>query len=388
LVTRRTLLRNAALLAALTVLGAAGSGRAEDPRGDARAHYARGLELAAQNGYEGALREFNEAYTISPQYAVLYNIGQAHIALGHTAEAIETLGRYLRDGGDRVTPARRAQVERQIAWLRSARGGPAPEADKERATGAAAGEASSVAAETAQAPTLPAPPTGTLTVRCNDPALRLTLDGKHLDPAAATRGVAVPAGTRRLVMSSAGRRTVEQEVTISEGTATVVICENVAPTSPTGPAFVPFVPAGPQPVAVGPPVFSAITANAVTPIIHARTVGYLLGGLGLAVGGTAIGLYVWNRGQAEHAQAEYAALPPKSDPTFHDLALQYNQDADGVRSYANLTIGLAVASIGLVAGSGYLLWREHRRQMKTGQASGARSWATLVPGGAVLNGVW
>src|SRR5262249_42246285 len=119
LVTRRTVLRRATLFAALSAFAAAGNGRAEDPRGDARAHYARGLELAGQNGYAGALQEFNAAYALSPQYAVLYNIGQAHVALGHTTEAIETLGRYLRDGGDRISPARRAQVERQIAWLRS-----------------------------------------------------------------------------------------------------------------------------------------------------------------------------------------------------------------------------------------------------------------------------
>src|SRR5690242_12704125 len=95
----RTVLSILALCTLPCALAAPRIARADDPRGDARAHYARGLELAAQNGYAGALREFNEAYNISPQYAVLYNIGQAHIALGQTAEAIEALGRYLRDGG-------------------------------------------------------------------------------------------------------------------------------------------------------------------------------------------------------------------------------------------------------------------------------------------------
>src|SRR5215831_5434363 len=87
------------LAAALLALAAAGIARADDPRQEARAHYAKGLELGAQNGYAGALREFEQAYALSPQYAVLYNIGQAHVALGHTAEAIDVLGRYLRDGG-------------------------------------------------------------------------------------------------------------------------------------------------------------------------------------------------------------------------------------------------------------------------------------------------
>jgi hypothetical protein len=376
LVTRRTVLRNAALVAALSAFAVARSGRAEDPRGDARAHYAKGLELAGQNGYAGALREFTEAYRISPQYAVLYNIGQAHIALGHTAEAIETLTRYLHDGGERISPERRAQVERQIAWLRSAPPSATPPSETEAERAAA--EAGTVAAESAPAPE---PRGGTLTVRCSDPRLRLTLDGQHLDLAASTRGVPVPAGPHRLGMSIPGRPTAEQNISIPEGTSTVLICEDLVPA---------FVPAGPQPVAVGPPVFSEITASTVTPTIRARTVGYLLGGLGVAIGGTAIGLYVWNRGQAQDAQTEYQNLPPgrTSDPSFHDLAVRYNQDADSVRRNDAFALGLGVASVGLVAGGLYLLWREHRHQTKPAETRGASGFATVIPGGVAWAGVW
>src|SRR3954454_25172434 len=138
MVASRRELRSAALLAGLLALGATGIGHADDPRGDARAHYAKGLELAGQNGYAGALREFNAAYAISPQFAVLFNIGQAHIALGHTVEAIEALARYLRDGGDRISPGRRTQVERQIAGQRSTLPNPevTSEAEAARATAA------------------------------------------------------------------------------------------------------------------------------------------------------------------------------------------------------------------------------------------------------------
>ena len=101
----------------LALLLAAGSARAADPRETARAHYARGLALAAQNGYEAALREFTEAYAISPQFAVLYNIGQAHVALGHSVEAIAALSKYLHDGRDRLPPGRRQQVQAQITSL-------------------------------------------------------------------------------------------------------------------------------------------------------------------------------------------------------------------------------------------------------------------------------
>ena len=370
------MLRNAALVAALSAFAAARSARAEDPRGDARAHYAKGLELAGENGYAGALREFTEAYNISPQYAVLYNIGQAHIALGHTAEAIETLTRYLHDGGGRISPERRAQVERQIAWLRSEP--PSATAPSEAGAERAEGEAGPVTPEPAPAPE---PPAGTLTVRCSDPRLRLTLDGQHLDLAASARGLSVPAGPHRLGLSIPGRRSEEQNITIPEGTATVLICEDLFPA---------FVPAGPQPVAVGPPVFSAIAANAATPTIHARTVGYLLGGLGVAIGGTAIGLYVWNRGQAQDAQAEYRNLPTGgiNDPSFHDLAVQYNQNADAVRRDDAFAIGLGVVGAGLVAGGIYLLWREHRHQVKPSEARGPSGLVTLIAGGGIWSGVW
>src|SRR5450631_4040147 len=151
MVARRRGLRSAALLAALVALGSARIGHADDPRGEARAHYAKGLELAGQNGYEGALREFNAAYAISPQFAVLFNIGQAHIALGHTAEAIEALTHYLSDGGDRISPTRRTQVERQIAGLRSTLPNPEvpSEAQAARATAVAAGAAADEAIEAA-----------------------------------------------------------------------------------------------------------------------------------------------------------------------------------------------------------------------------------------------
>jgi tetratricopeptide (TPR) repeat protein len=381
----RTVLSILALCTLPCALAAPRIARADDPRGDARAHYARGLELAAQNGYAGALREFNEAYNISPQYAVLYNIGQAHIALGQTAEAIEALSRYLRDGGDRVSPLRRSQVERQIAWLRSELPNPEgmSEAEAARATaaaaGAAAGAASAQASETAHA-LVPRP--GTLTIRCADPSVRVTLDGKHVDLAASTRGLPVAAGSHHLVLSLAGRRPTEQHLTIVEGTATLVICENLFPSLSL------IAPVGPPPPVPG-PLSSENPVTTPTPIVHARTVAYLLGGLGLAFAGTSLGLYIWNRGQAQDAQAERANVVPldQNNPLRYELAVQYNQDADAVRRNTEYTIGFAVAGAALLAG-GIYLWVHDRRSEKTSGAGLARGWATLAPGGAVWNGVW
>jgi tetratricopeptide (TPR) repeat protein len=386
---RRRGLRSEALLAALLALGSARIGRADDPRGEARAHYAKGLELAAQNGYEGALREFNAAYAISPQFAVLFNIGQAHIALGHTVEAIEALTRYLNDGGDRIAPTRRAQVERQIAGLRSTLPNPElpSEAEAARATaaaaGAAAGEATEAASEGSRAVgTRP----GTLTVRCPEPGLKLVLDGKRIDLAASSRGVALPGGVHHLVLSAPGRRSTEESLEIEEGGAALVICENL-PLATAPPAIVPLQP-------IGAPVFTPVTSNSETPTIHAKTVVYLLGGLGVALGGTAIGVYFWNRGQYQDAQREQEYL--QTHPTDTDRAIKYNADVDALNRNSIITVGLAVTSIGLLAGGAYLYLYERKSDAKTGNKTGnktglvdlSRSWASVTPGGVFWNGVW
>jgi|SRR5450631_1080599 len=381
MVARRRGLTSAALLAALVALGSARIGHADDPRGEARAHYAKGLELAGQNGYEGALREFNAAYAISPQFAVLFNIGQAHIALGHTAEAIEALTHYLSDGGDRISPTRRTQVERQIAGLRSTLPNPEvpSEAQAARATAVAAGAAADEAIEAAsEGPRATTARPGTLTVRCPEPGLKLMLDGKRVDLAASTRGIGLSGGVHHLVLSAPGRRSAEETLEIAAGSAALVICESL-PAAAAPPANVPLQP-------IGAPVFTAVTTSPETPTIHGKTVAYLLGGLGLALGGTAIGVYFWNRSLYNDAQSEQSYL--KLHPYDFEVETKYNADIDSLRSNSILTVGLAVTSIGLFAGGAYLYFYERSRDAKTGQADTSRSWASVTPGGVFWNGVW
>src|SRR5262245_19134326 len=101
------------LLVLLALATGAREARADDAREAARAHFARGLALAAKGGYQEALDEFNRAYEISPQFAVLYNIAQCQVALGHPLAAIDALSLYLRDGGDRIPALRLQQVQLQ-----------------------------------------------------------------------------------------------------------------------------------------------------------------------------------------------------------------------------------------------------------------------------------
>jgi hypothetical protein len=100
-------------------LGPTQTAEAESLTETARTQFAHGVELADRGDYQGALQAFSDAYSTSPNIAVLYNIGQAQISLGRPLEAAETLSRYLREGQDGVPPQRRRQVEEQLRLLES-----------------------------------------------------------------------------------------------------------------------------------------------------------------------------------------------------------------------------------------------------------------------------
>jgi len=115
------------VLAVVVVVSAPLGARAAPPRADAptameieeaRQHYKRGVDLYGESNLTAALIEFRRAYDIAPSYNVLYNVGQIQFQLHEHAEALKAFQAYLQDGGARVPAARRAEVERQIAYLR------------------------------------------------------------------------------------------------------------------------------------------------------------------------------------------------------------------------------------------------------------------------------
>jgi hypothetical protein len=92
-----------------------GLARAQDsPNVEAGRHFERGLALAKQQAYPDAITEFNRAYQISPHFSVMYNLGQAYLAIDQPVYAVEALHRYLAEGGAEVPPSRRQQVEDTI----------------------------------------------------------------------------------------------------------------------------------------------------------------------------------------------------------------------------------------------------------------------------------
>jgi hypothetical protein len=113
----------AAALVAFVLTAAPATGRA-DPAADtdavarARQHFRRGVQLYEEDDFRAALIEFNRAYQLAPNPAVLYNVGQSYYQLRDYAGALTTLERYLREAGAQIAGDRRAQVQAELQELR------------------------------------------------------------------------------------------------------------------------------------------------------------------------------------------------------------------------------------------------------------------------------
>ena len=86
---------------------------------EARAHYETGLQLYNEGNFDAALVELQRAYEIAPTYRILYNIGKIYHKTNHYSEAIRDYEGYLEQGGAEIASERRAEVEKDLAVLKS-----------------------------------------------------------------------------------------------------------------------------------------------------------------------------------------------------------------------------------------------------------------------------
>lgn len=84
---------------------------------EAADHYQRGLSLYGEGEFVLALVEFERAYQLTPNYRVLYNIGQVRIQLGRYAKGREALEEYLKQGGTSINAERTAAVTKDLEML-------------------------------------------------------------------------------------------------------------------------------------------------------------------------------------------------------------------------------------------------------------------------------
>jgi tetratricopeptide (TPR) repeat protein len=85
---------------------------------EGRARFNRGIELYKEGNFHAALAEFRAAYAAAPSFRIHYNLGQTLYQLQDYAGAIRSFERYLAEGGEKIEPERRSEVERDLAKLR------------------------------------------------------------------------------------------------------------------------------------------------------------------------------------------------------------------------------------------------------------------------------
>ncbi len=100
-----------------TALLVAASAAADDSVRDAGKHFQRGVALYGEADYRAALIEFKRAYGLSPNAAVLYNVGETEYQLQDYASALTTFERYLTEAG--ASESHRAEVESTMDTLRA-----------------------------------------------------------------------------------------------------------------------------------------------------------------------------------------------------------------------------------------------------------------------------
>lgn len=83
----------------------------------ARKHFSQGLKLYKDGDFDAALVQFERAYSVKPNFKVLYNIAQCHFELHQYVEARDSLSRYLKDGAGSIEAERQSAVEADLAEL-------------------------------------------------------------------------------------------------------------------------------------------------------------------------------------------------------------------------------------------------------------------------------
>jgi len=156
-----------------------GNAHAEDATDAARAHYDRGYRLASEGVFEAAIAEFERAYALSPNYSVLFNLGQAYGAAGHAVKAAQTLERYLELGGANLDLQQRRRVAELVAAYRRR--------------------------------------IGKLALEVRPAGAEITIDGQRIGNAPLTSATELEAGAHGLVVSADGFLTFARSVAITPG---------------------------------------------------------------------------------------------------------------------------------------------------------------------------
>src|ERR1700690_2496951 len=102
-----------ALLALVLIFGVAAPARAQDAM-SAKEHYQKGTSYYDLGRYADAIKEFEAAYQIKNDPALLFNLAQSHRLAGNSDQALHFYRTYLRYV---PKPPNRAEIESRITQL-------------------------------------------------------------------------------------------------------------------------------------------------------------------------------------------------------------------------------------------------------------------------------
>jgi hypothetical protein len=170
-----------------SALALAQSGEGKPGKDEARAHFKQGVQLVREGAYEAALVELKRAYELSPDYRVLFNIGQTALQLNEYMEAIEAFEAYLEQGGSRIEPERREAVEQNLVELQKR-----------------------VAA---------------LTITVDADGAKISIDGRQVGTSPLEGKITVNVGRHQVSATASDGATVSQEVEVAGGDARTVRLE-------------------------------------------------------------------------------------------------------------------------------------------------------------------
>ena len=157
---------------------------------EARERYQRGIDLFEERNYDAAMAEFQRAYELTRNPAVLFNISATHELTGHFVEALDAMLDYERRAPAAAVAQRSADVDAALARLRSR--------------------------------------IGTIVIRFEAAGLDVRIDGLQRPPSSGNVEIRVPAGRHRVSLAAPHYQAREAEFDVSGG-STIVISEALVP---------------------------------------------------------------------------------------------------------------------------------------------------------------
>lgn len=296
---------------------------AQQPRDEARDRFNHALRLVDAQRFEEAAVEFKRAYELSPNPIVLYNLGQAHAAARHPAQAVAAFRAYSSQTTDTDDP-RREQALSELRRLEAL--------------------------------------LGLLVLSTTPSNVDVRVDGR---PVQITGPLELDPGSHQIVVSALGYASAEREVLAVSGASQTWELElSAAPTQvasePTPlvlppPAAVPAAPLTPHdPTRATAPVRSDSSNKRVWLVATTAGAGLLLGGvaLGLAVDSSARSKS-WSQEQTR-LDERWRSAPP--DAELLERQQQNDASARHIKFEDEATVGVAVASAACLVGAALIWW--------------------------------